>query len=289
MGDYLHKLIDVTIVYPDGTPTFWQFVKGECRSVKFVVSHHEIPKEVLVDNDIERRSSLSGWIKTIWMQKDQQISEIETRLEDLRFQRQKQSDRVQAAVVRLDGIRRERLESEREISQLRERQSRLEIERAETRLRLENLVSRIRTEFDREPEAILNEPQPELPSGVSETNRISELEHDLKIMGPINPLALEEFEALNERYEFLQEQLEDVRTTRRELRKVIRSIDEEIVRVFSSAWAEVSEHFTSLFGNLFPGGTGVLRLTDTSDLLSTGIEVEARPSGKNVKKLSLLS
>ena len=220
---------------------------------------------------------------------DQQISEIETRLEDLRFQRQKQSDRVQAAVVRLDGIRRERLESEREISQLRERQSRLEIERAETRLRLENLVSRIRTEFDREPEAILNEPQPELPSGVSETNRISELEHDLKIMGPINPLALEEFEALNERYEFLQEQLEDVRTTRRELRKVIRSIDEEIVRVFSSAWAEVSEHFTSLFGNLFPGGTGVLRLTDTSDLLSTGIEVEARPSGKNVKKLSLLS
>ena len=76
MGDNLHKLIDVTIVYPDGTPTFWQFVKGECRSVKFVVSHHDIPKEVLVDNDIERRSSLSGWIKTIWMQKDQQISEM---------------------------------------------------------------------------------------------------------------------------------------------------------------------------------------------------------------------
>ena len=76
MGDYLHKLIDVTIVYPDGTPTFWQFVKGECRSVKFVVSHYEIPKQVLVDNDMERRSSLSGWIKTIWMQKDQQISEM---------------------------------------------------------------------------------------------------------------------------------------------------------------------------------------------------------------------
>ena len=76
MGDYLHKLIDVTIVYPDGTPTFWQFVKGECRSVKFVVSHYDIPKQVLVDNDIERRSSLSAWIKTIWMQKDQQISEM---------------------------------------------------------------------------------------------------------------------------------------------------------------------------------------------------------------------
>ena len=76
MGDYLHKLIDVTIVYPDGTPTFWQFVKGECRSVKFVVSHYNIPKEVLVENDVERRSSMSGWIKTIWLQKDQQISEM---------------------------------------------------------------------------------------------------------------------------------------------------------------------------------------------------------------------
>jgi len=220
---------------------------------------------------------------------DQQVEKIEVRLANLRDQRQQQSDRVQAAVVRLDGIRRDRLESERRLSGVRERQSRLEIERAESRLRLENLSSRIRTEFDKEPDSILETPEPELPTGVSSTNRISELEHDLKIMGPINPLALEEFETLNERYEFLQEQLEDVRTTRRELRKVIRSIDEEIVRVFSSAWAEVSEHFTDLFGNLFPGGTGSLRLTDTSDLLSTGIEVEARPSGKNVKKLSLLS
>ena len=76
MGDYLNKLIDVTIVYPDGTPTFWQFVKGECRSVKFIVSHYEIPNEVLVENDIERRSSLSAWIKTIWKHKDRQISDI---------------------------------------------------------------------------------------------------------------------------------------------------------------------------------------------------------------------
>jgi chromosome segregation protein len=220
---------------------------------------------------------------------DLEVEKIEAKLATLRELRKKQSDRVQAAVVRLDGIRRDRLESERRLSEIRERQSRLEIERAESRLRLENLTSTIRTEFDREPETILNTPEPELPAGVSSTNRISELEHDLKIMGPINPLALEEFETLNERYEFLQEQLEDVRTTRRELRKVIRSIDEEIVRVFSSAWAEVSEHFTDLFGSLFPGGTGSLRLTDTSDLLSTGIEVEARPSGKNVKKLSLLS
>ena len=247
----------------------------------------EMHQEASTQRDqLDRREKVNKQLVEVL---DQQTEKIEVRLADLRNQRQQQSDRVQAAVVRLDGIRRDRLESERRLSVVREQQSRLEIERAESRLRLENLSSIIRTEFDREPDSILDIPEPELPVGVSSTNRISELEHDLKIMGPINPLALEEFETLNERYEFLQEQLEDVRTTRRELRKVIRSIDEEIVRVFSSAWAEVSEHFTDLFGNLFPGGTGSLRLTDTSDLLSTGIEVEARPSGKNVKKLSLLS
>ena len=247
----------------------------------------EMHQEASTQKDqLDRREAVNqGLVEAL----DLEVEKIEAKLATLRELRKKQSDRVQAAVVRLDGIRRDRLESERRLSEIRERQSRLEIERAESRLRLENLTSTIRTEFDREPETILDTPEPELPDGVSSTNRISELEHDLKIMGPINPLALEEFETLNERYEFLQEQLEDVRTTRRELRKVIRSIDEEIVRVFSSAWAEVSEHFTDLFGSLFPGGTGSLRLTDTSDLLSTGIEVEARPSGKNVKKLSLLS
>ncbi len=135
----------------------------------------------------------------------------------------------------------------------------------------------------------MDTPAPEFLEGVSGPARLAELERDLKIMGPINPLALEEFEALTERHDFQQEQLDDIRSTRRELRKVINSVNEEIVRVFASAWAEVSEHFTDLFSGLFPGGTGKLRLTDPDDLLNTGIEVEARPSGKNVKKLSLLS
>ncbi len=108
-------------------------------------------------------------------------------------------------------------------------------------------------------------------------------------MGPINPLALEEFTALQERHRFLEEQLEDVRSTRRDLQRVIRSVDAEIQSVFAAAFADVSESFTALFGTLFPGGTGRLILTDPDDLLSTGIEVEAKPSGKNVKKLSLLS
>jgi chromosome segregation protein len=108
-------------------------------------------------------------------------------------------------------------------------------------------------------------------------------------MGPINPLALEEWAALQERHQFLEAQLEDVRSTRRELQRVIRSVDAEIQTVFASAFADVSENFSALFETLFPGGAGRLVLTAPDDLLGTGIEVEAKPSGKNVKKLSLLS
>ena len=130
---------------------------------------------------------------------------------------------------------------------------------------------------------------PELVEGTSPVARVRELERDLRLMGPINPLALEEFQALQERHQFIEGQLEDVRTTRRDLSKVIRAIDAEIVSVFASAFAEVSQNYTQLFEMLFPGGKGRLKLTEPEDLLATGIEVEARPSGKNVRKLSLLS
>ena len=106
---------------------------------------------------------------------------------------------------------------------------------------------------------------------------------------PINPLALEEFTELQRRHEFLETQLDDVRTTRRELSRVIKAIDDEIQNVFGAAFADVAGHFESLFGGLFPGGSGRLSLTVPDDLLNTGIEVEAKPGGKNVKKLSLLS
>jgi chromosome segregation protein len=116
-----------------------------------------------------------------------------------------------------------------------------------------------------------------------------DLERELRIMGPINPLALEEFTALQERHTFLEAQLEDVKTTRRELSGVIKAIDDEIQRVFAEAFADVSRNFDLLFAMLFPGGQGKLILTQPEDMLRTGIEVEAKPSGKNVKKLSLLS
>ncbi len=116
-----------------------------------------------------------------------------------------------------------------------------------------------------------------------------DLERELRLLGPINPLALEEFTELSERHTFLEAQLEDIRSTRRDLLRVIKAVDLEIQTVFAAAFADVSAHFTALFDNLFPGGSGRLVLTTPEDMLNTGIEVEAKPSGKNVKKLSLLS
>ncbi|HYA68832.1 MAG TPA: AAA family ATPase, partial [Acidimicrobiales bacterium] len=132
-------------------------------------------------------------------------------------------------------------------------------------------------------------PCPELPEGVDAPSRLAVVETELAGLGPVNPLALEELSALEERYRFLEEQVEDVRRARRELQQVIRAVDDEIVRLFAEAFADVNEHFQTLVAALFPGGTGRLALTDTTDLLNTGVEVEARPAGKNVRKLSLLS
>ena len=105
----------------------------------------------------------------------------------------------------------------------------------------------------------------------------------------MNPLALEEFAALEERYRFLSTQLEDLKNTRRDLLTVVREVDDKILEVFAEAYADVAREFEVVFATLFPGGEGRLVLTDPSDMLTTGIEVEARPPGKKVKRLSLLS
>jgi chromosome segregation protein len=214
---------------------------------------------------------------------------IETRHEALLEIRRRQSDEVRGIAARLDETRRRRTAAERELDELRERSRRVEIEEAEVKLRLETAVEALRRDHSLEPEAAEAAQMPPLAEGVAAPARVRDLERELRLLGPINPLALEEFNELQERHAFLEAQLEDVRDTRRELLRVIKAVDQEIQSVFASAFADVSGHFTQLFDNLFPGGSGKLVLTQPDDLLNTGIEVEAKPSGKNVKKLSLLS
>ena len=255
--------------------------------------------EARLDADLEARSSaeqrrldlersvvaverLSGWVST-------RLAEIEEIHAELSERRRRQSDEVREMASKLDEVRRARVEAEQSLEASRERAHRADLDEAEARLRLETAVETLRRDLDVEPEAAEAAPLPELPEGATAAGRVRELERELRLLGPINPLALEEFNELNQRHQFLEEQLEDVRSTRRDLNRVIAAIDGEIQTVFASAFADVSANFTQLFASLFPGGSGALKLTAPDDLLATGIEVEAKPGGKNVKKLSLLS
>jgi chromosome segregation protein len=119
--------------------------------------------------------------------------------------------------------------------------------------------------------------------------RAAEAERQLARLGKVNPLALEEYEALQERHQFLATQLEDLRKTRRDLLMVVKEVDDRVQEVFAAAFADTAREFEGLFSRLFPGGAGRLILTEPDDMLTTGIEIEARPPGKKVKRLSLLS
>ena len=180
--------------------------------------------------------------------------------------------------------------AERALDEVRERSRRAEVDDAEARLRLESAVEMLRHDLDVEPDdGGGRRPARRCPRACRPQARVRELDRELRLLGPDQPAGPRGVHRAAGAPQFLEEQLEDVRTTRRELIRVIRAVDDEIQTVFAAAYADVSVNFTALFTTLFPGGTGRLVLTEPDDLLNTGIEVEAKPSGKNVKKLSLLS
>ncbi len=170
------------------------------------------------------------------------------------------------------------------------------------RLRLEQIAARAGEEFAVGPGALVSEYGPEawVPAAAegqpavrydreATERRASQAQRKLDQLGKVNPLALEEFAALEERHAFLVKQLEDLRGTRRDLLTVIKEVDDRVQQVFTSAYADTAREFERIFGQLFPGGEGRLVLTEPGDMLATGIEFEARPPGKKVKRLSLLS
>ncbi|WP_327106362.1 AAA family ATPase [Nonomuraea glycinis] len=173
-----------------------------------------------------------------------------------------------------------------------------EVARTEQRLRLEQLEQRAMDEFGVDAEALISEYGPEAPVPgdppvpyvrEEQEKRARAAERQMTQLGKVNPLALEEFAALEERHAFLTSQLEDLKKTRRDLMTVVKEVDDRVQEMFGSAFEDVAREFEQIFGRVFPGGDGRLILTDPDDLLTTGIEVEARPPGKKVKRLSLLS
>jgi chromosome segregation protein len=123
----------------------------------------------------------------------------------------------------------------------------------------------------------------------AQAKRLRSAERKLSTLGRVNPLALEEYAALEERHKFLTEQLEDLKNSKRDLLDIVREVDERVEKVFTEAYWDTAAQFEGVFSRLFPGGEGRLVLTDPDNMLTSGIEIEARPPGKKIKRLSLLS
>jgi chromosome segregation protein len=184
-----------------------------------------------------------------------------------------------------------------------------EIARAEQRLRIETLEAKTVEEFGIDTATLVNEygPDKDVPTfheteegeiiatemvpyrRDQQEKRLASAERSLNLLGKINPLALEEYTSLEERLKFLAEQLEDLKNTKKDLLDIVKEVDDRVQSIFMEAYVETAKHFEDIFSRLFPGGDGRLILTDPDNPLTTGVDVEARPPGKRVKRLSLLS
>jgi chromosome segregation protein len=209
----------------------------------------------------------------------------------------------------LAEVRREVAALQDDLRELTDTVHRDEVARTQQRLRIEALQAKAVEELGIDPEVLMEhfgphqlvphvpgpdddpEDLPEAAPFVREVQekRLRRAERALNALGRVNPLALEEYAALEERHKFLTEQLEDLKKSKRDLLDIVREVDERVERVFTEAFHDTAAQFEQVFGRLFPGGEGRLTLTDPSNMLTTGIEVEARPPGKKIKRLSLLS
>jgi len=229
------------------------------------------------------------------------------------FEREQAVTTRQAEEAEVRKIRERIRELTADLEVLTDSVHRDEVARAEQRLRIEAMENKSVEDYGVGPEELLAEYGPEVmvppspPAPGDEVNpddpepepypyvrtqqesRLAAAERSLALLGKVNPLALEEFSALEERHKFLGEQLEDLRKSRNDLMSVIRDVDARVQEVFSQAYEDTAREFMLVFSRLFPGGEARMILTEPNDLLNSGVEIEARPPGKTYKRLSLLS
>ncbi len=234
---------------------------------------------------------------------------------------------IESSISR-SGVERERLEASRssregeilnlrtisrelavELEKLTSSVHRDEIARAEQRLRIEQLETKAVEELGIDVQTLISEygPNNDVPTFYEneqgefvpgdlipyrrdqQEKRLAQAERSLTLLGKINPLALEEYSSLEERLRYLAEQLEDLKKTKKDLLDIIKEVDDRVQQIFTEAYEDTAREFEIVFSRLFPGGDGKLILTNPSDMLTSGVDVEARPPGKRVKRLSLLS
>lgn len=268
-----------------------------------------------------RRRLQAGRAAAVAAAVGQVIGFIDVSVELARRERDRAEERREQMERELSAVRAGNDALARELAELTDSVHRDELARAQQRLRIEALELRSVEELGLTADQLVadfgpDQPVP-LPAGESadkwaalrapvdedgheiaegkpfvreeQEKRLRKAERDLSALGRVNPLALEEFAALEERHQFLSTQLEDLKSSRKDLLDIIKEVDERVQKVFAEAFEDTAAQFVRVFARLFPGGEGRLVLTDPLDMLTTGIEVEARPAGKKIKRLSLLS
>ncbi len=230
---------------------------------------------VAIETSLERAQHQRDAMETRRKERDHQIAQVRSKLDELGTQYAELTD-----VVHKD-----------------------EVARASQQAKIEQLQHKSVDELGLDPEILVEEfgPHQMVPTldgeemtevpfvRAEQEKRLRKAERSLATLGKVNPLALEEHNALEERHKFLADQLNDIKNTRKELLGIVEEIDARVETVFADAFEDTAREFEGVFAHLFPGGAGKLTLTDPSNMLTTGIEVEARPPGKKVKRLSLLS
>ncbi|MFN2587169.1 MAG: chromosome segregation SMC family protein [Actinomycetota bacterium] len=198
-------------------------------------------------------------------------------------------ERQRAGETQLERLRARERELGRGLEEVARRRNVAEVRRAETRARAAAVAERALEEWGLTPENLAGLGRFETEDEAEARARVEDLDRQMKRLGTVNPRAAEEYAELAERETFLETQMSDLRASKRDLMAVVTEVDETIVEVFSQAFADVAAEFEGVVQRLFPGGSGQLKLTNPDDVLTSGIEIEARPPGKNVRKLSLLS
>ncbi|HEV2754647.1 MAG TPA: AAA family ATPase [Actinomycetota bacterium] len=198
-------------------------------------------------------------------------------------------ERQRAGETQLEALRARERELGQGLEELARRRNAAEVRRAETRARAAAVAERALEEWGLTADDLTALGRLDPNAEAEARTRVNELDRQMKRLGTVNPRAAEEYEELAERESFLETQMSDLRSSKRDLMAVVSEVDETIVEVFSQAFTDVAAEFEGVIQRLFPGGSGQLKLTNPDDILTSGIEIEARPPGKNVRKLSLLS
>jgi chromosome segregation protein len=252
-------------------------------------------RAVIRAHQVDAATAVLGVLPAVLDSVDRSVAEARVELAAAEAQRASQNEEL-TTLRREENALRERLQA------ITENMHGLELQIYEKKLHLSGLLERAGSELGLIEDVLVAEYGPEVAippdqeggesipfNREAQRKRLAAAERTFAQLGRVNPLALEEFAALEQRHKFLTEQLTDLTNTRKDLLTIIEEIDGKMQAIFASAFEDTKAAFGEVFPILFPGGTGSIELTDPDDMLATGIEVSVKPAGKKIERLSLLS